>query len=187
MELERCFYLILLFFKGVNRMWWKNMYSVFRPGHQFQLSWSLVYRTLGKIQYKFFLRLSFHLHVIVIRTQRDKLGNGLVPMRAQQLWGPLSPMCTFLIFFTDFMGAAFINSNIFLTMAMLPWSHSVRVMEWVHVEEERGEKSMKGIRLDFKQKSAMPFLVLCYMLLSLQDLIAVIAERNWVSQECARM
>lgn len=87
-------------------------------------------------------------------------------------------MCTFLIFFTDFMGAAFIDSDVFLTMAMLPWSRSVRVMERAHVEEQRGEKSTKGIRLDFKQKLAMPFLVLYHMLLSLQDLIAVIAERN---------
>ena len=88
------------------------MYSVFRLAINFSsYDRSLVCGTLGKTN-NFFLRLSFYLH-IVVRIQRGKLGKGFVPLYAQQMGGAFSPMSAFLTFLMDFMGAAFVDSNLY--------------------------------------------------------------------------
>lgn len=149
------------------------MYPVFRPGHQFQLLWSLVYGTLGKIQCKFFLRLSFHLHVIVIRIERDKLGNGLVPVRAQHMRGPISHVCHFLCFYRLHGSSVYRFKHIFLTMATYTEQLFSKCYGIFRRAKER--KVRWGDWSRFQRRVGCAFSAPCYMLLSLQDLITVIA------------
>lgn len=74
-------------------------------------SFAYSFETWAKNHY-FFLRFSFHRHIIVTRMQRDEPGRGLVPIRAQQMCGSFTPVCAFLIFSIDFVGAAFMGSDL---------------------------------------------------------------------------
>lgn len=145
-------------------------------GHQFQLLWSPVCGTLGKTN-NCFLRLSFRLP-IVVRIQRDKLGKGFVPLYAQQMRGAFSPMSAFLTFLMDFVGAAFVDSDLYSWQwpCYLKVGHTSSSVVWnEHIFRRAEEETTSGELRRFQSQVASVILCSLLYVVSLQGLTTVIA------------